>query len=83
MTDVDPGTTSRNSGGEIVNVGSPQSLRLFALPFPDWVLNYARATSLSYEDAWDEVIGCMARNEKHARAGMEGRNACIDQFNDR
>lgn len=68
---------------EIVNVGSPQSLRLFALPFPDWVLDYARAKSLSYEDAWDEVIGCMARNEKRGRVGMEARNACIDQFNDR
>lgn len=69
--------------GEIVNVGSPQSLRLFALPFPDWVLDYARAKSLSYDDAWDEVIDCMARNEKRGRFGLEARNACIDQFNDR
>lgn len=69
--------------GEIVNVGSPQSLRLFGLPFPTWVLDYAQAKSLSYEDAWDEVIGCMARNEKRGRVGLEARDACIDQFNDR
>lgn len=69
--------------GEIVNVGSPKSLRLFGLPFPTWVLDYAQAKSLSYEDAWDEVITCMAGNEKRGRVGLEARNACIDQFNDR
>lgn len=69
--------------GEIINVGSPQSLRLFALPYPDWVLDYAQVKSLSYEDAWAEVIRCMARNEKRGRVGLEARNSCIDQFNAR
>lgn len=70
-------------GGEVVNVGSPRSLRLFALPFPDWVLDYAQAKSLSYEEAWDEVIECMAREERRGRTGLAGRDACIDQFNRR
>lgn len=69
--------------GEIVNVGNPQSLRLFALPYADWVLDYAVARSLSYDAAWDEVIACMARKERRGRIGTELRDACIDQFNDR
>lgn len=68
--------------GELVNVGAPEGLRLFNLPDPDWVADYARAKRLSYRAAWDEVISCMRRKERGAPEFLGARDACIDQFND-
>lgn len=67
--------------GPITNVAEPQSERLFSVPYPDWVADYARAKSLSYEQAWQRVITCMKREEQRGRRGLEARNRCIDQFN--
>lgn len=67
--------------GEIVNIGSPESLRLFSLPFDDWLKDYALAKRISYDEAWDRVIDCYKRNEKRGRRGLELRDGCIRQFN--
>ncbi|MBH5323543.1 hypothetical protein [Aurantiacibacter sediminis] len=67
--------------GEIWNVADPTSLRLFSLPFSDWVTNYAEANDLSRQEAWDIVIACMRREERRGRAGLEARDRCIRQFN--
>ena len=67
--------------GEIVNVRQPHSQRLFGLPFPLWVLDYAYTYDITYEAAWDRVIACMEREESRGRRGLEARNACIDQYN--
>ncbi|WFL76121.1 hypothetical protein P7228_08895 [Altererythrobacter arenosus] len=72
---------SKCGEGEIVNIGSPQSLRLFSLPFDDWLKDYALAKRLSYEDAWVRVIDCYKRYEKRGRSGLELRDRCITQFN--
>lgn len=71
----------RCGGGEVLNVRSPQSLRLFALPFADWLTDYALANRLSYQAAWDAVIACYRRQEERGRTGLEQRDACITQFN--
>lgn len=68
-------------GDEIVNVTDPQSLRLFALPFADWVTDYAEANDMTRQEAWDIVISCMEREERRGRAGLEARDRCIRQFN--
>lgn len=67
--------------GEVVSVGSPMSLRLFSLPDPAWVMDYARAKWLSYEQAWASVIACMSQEEDKGRMGLAVRDACIRQFN--
>lgn len=67
--------------GELINIGSPQSLRHFALPFADWLSDYARAKGLSYDDAWDEVIACYRKEERRGRSGLAMRDRCIQQFN--
>ena len=66
---------------EIVNVAAPQSERLFALPYPLWVLDYAYTKDISYEAAWDEVIACIERQEARGRRGLEARDRCIKQYN--
>lgn len=68
-------------GGAITNVAEPQSERLFGAPDPAWVADYARARSLSYRDAWREVIACMTRQERRGRTGLDARDRCIRQFN--
>ena len=68
-------------GGEIVNVTEPVSNRLFSLPDPSWVSDYARAKRLSRQQAWDEIIGCMKRRDPDGSGGLDARNACVDQFN--
>ena len=67
--------------GPIMNVAMPSSLRSFSLPDPSWVLDYAEAYKLDYADAWRRVTACIARQERRGRDGLEGRNACVDQFN--
>lgn len=80
--DVDVRELRRQCGsGPITNVAEPQSTRLFSLPYPEWVADYARAKSLSYRDAWEEVIACMKREEGRGRRGLEARERCIRQFN--
>ena len=69
--------------GEIVNVTEPASNRLFGLPAPDWVSDYARVNGLSRQDAWDEIIECMAREEVRGRKGIDARDRCVSQFNRR
>lgn len=71
----------RCGDGPITNVAEPQSERLFSLPYSEWVADYARARSLSYRKAWDEVIGCMKREEQRGRRGLDVRDRCIRQFN--
>lgn len=66
---------------EIVNVGHPASYRLFGLPDPTWVTNYANARKLSQQAAWDEIVGCIGREEKQGRAGLDARDRCVRQFN--
>ena len=66
---------------EIVNVAGPQSERLFALPYPLWVLDYAYTKDITYDAAWDEVIACIEREEERGRRGLSARDACIDQYN--
>lgn len=65
----------------IVNVASPQSERLFALPYPLWVLDYAHTKRITYDAAWDEVVTCLERQERAGRQGLEGRDRCIQQYN--
>ena len=72
---------ARCGEGEIVNVGTPQSLRQFSLPASDWVADYASAKGLGYEDAWDEIMDCYRRQERRGRSGLEMRDRCVDQFN--
>lgn len=71
----------RCGGGPITNVAEPQSERLFSAPYADLLADYARARSLTYKQAWREVIGCMERQEQRGRAGLEARDRCIRQFN--
>jgi hypothetical protein len=72
---------ARCGAGPIVNVAEPESERLFGLPDPRWVADYARSKSIGYREAWDEVIGCMKRLDRQGRRGLEGRDRCIRQFN--
>lgn len=71
----------RCGGGPVTNVAEPQSQRLFSAPYPNWIADYARAKSLSYKEAWQEVIACMQREEGRGRRGLETRDRCIRQFN--
>jgi hypothetical protein len=71
----------RCGDGPIINVAEPESERLFSLPYGEWVADYARARSLSYQQAWREVIACMERQEQRGSAGLEARDRCIRQFN--
>ena len=68
-------------GDEIMNVAGPQSERLFALPYPLWVLDYAYTNNITYDAAWDEVNACIERQEKRGNRGLSARDACIDQYN--
>ena len=67
--------------GDIMNVASPQSERLFALPYPLWVLDYAYTKDITYDAAWDEVIACLERQERRGRTGLDARDSCIKQYN--
>ena len=67
--------------GPLTNVAEAQSERLFSLPYPHWVADYARARSLPYPQAWRQVISCMKREEQGGRRGLEARDRCIRQFN--
>jgi hypothetical protein len=67
--------------GPITNVAEPESERLSGVPHPAWIADYARARSLSYAEAWQEVIACMKREVKRGGRGMEARERCIRQFN--
>lgn len=71
----------RCGGGPITNVAEPQSERLFSLPYAAWVADYARGKSLSYGEAWDEVVDCLKREERRGRKGLDARDRCIRQFN--
>jgi hypothetical protein len=62
-------------------VAEPESERLFSVPYSHWVADYARAKSLTYREAWREVIGCMEREIRRGRRDMEARGLCIKQFN--
>ncbi|MBX7458262.1 hypothetical protein K3152_08395 [Qipengyuania sp. 1NDH17] len=72
---------ARCGEGQIVNIGTPQSLREFSLPASDWLADYAEAEGLGYQEAWDEVIACYRRQERLGRSGLEVRDRCIRQFN--
>ncbi len=67
--------------GPLTNVAEPESDRLFSLPYPHWVADFARARSLPYRQAWGQVIACMKREEQKGRRGLEARDRCIRQFN--
>ena len=67
--------------GRIVNVAQPQSLRSFALPYADWVLDYAQVNGLTYDAAWDQIMACMTRAERAGKKGLAAREACVTQFN--
>ena len=67
--------------GEIVNVTEPVSNRLFGLPAPDWVSDYANARKMSRQAAWDEIVQCIAREERRDRTGLNARDRCVNQFN--
>ena len=67
--------------GEILNVRQPQSERLFSLPQPLWVYDYAHTYAITYEAAWRRVTDCMEKQERRGRRGLEARDACIDQYN--
>ncbi|WP_296677893.1 hypothetical protein [Novosphingobium sp.] len=67
--------------GPIDAVGIPSSVRLFSLPYPEWVANYARVKKISYQAAWDRAIACMKRREADGTGGLEARDSCIDQYN--
>ena len=67
--------------GPIVSVGVPLSERLYALPFPEWVADYARAKKLSYRQGWDTIIACMKRGEARGKRGLALRDGCYTQFN--
>ncbi|MXP42480.1 hypothetical protein GRI75_12600 [Altererythrobacter soli] len=81
-SDPDVRELRQHCGGDpITNVAEPQSERLFSLPSPEWVADYARANSLSYRQAWQQVLGCMKREERRGRGGLSARDMCIRQFN--
>jgi hypothetical protein len=67
--------------GPVTNVAEPQSERLFSLPFPEWVADFARARAVPYRQAWKQVIACMKREEARGRSGLDLRDRCIRQFN--
>ena len=67
--------------GKIVNVAEPVSYRLFSLPYPSWVSNYAEANGLSRQAAWDRVVACMKQEEAADIRGLDARDRCIRQFN--
>jgi hypothetical protein len=67
--------------GPVTNVAEPQSERLFSLPYPQWVADYARARAIPYRQAWKQVIACMKREEARGRSGLALRDRCIRQFN--
>ena len=67
--------------GEIMNVANPSSARLFALPAPQWVTNYAEAKGLTRQKAWENVTDCMKAEEAEGRTGLNARDVCIKQFN--
>ncbi len=67
--------------GGIMNVANPSSARLFALPAPQWVTNYADAKGLTRQKAWDDVTDCMKAEEAEGRTGLDARDVCIRQFN--
>jgi hypothetical protein len=67
--------------GPIANVAEPESERLFGLPYPHWVADYARARKISYRAAWTQVIACLDREDRRGRKGIEARDRCIKQFN--
>jgi hypothetical protein len=80
--DPDVRALRRECGSEpVVNVAEPQGERLFSTPDPGWVADYARARSLSYRQAWQEVIACMKRETGRGRRGLAVRERCIRQFN--
>lgn len=64
----------------IVNVGYPSSYRLFGLPDPTWVTDYAKVRKLSRQTAWDEIVACIGREEKRGRIGLDARDRCVTQF---
>jgi hypothetical protein len=66
-------------GGPLVNVAEPQSQRLFALPYPDWIAEYARARKIPYRGAWRRVIACLKREEAR-RLSIAARERCIRPF---
>ena len=67
--------------GVIISVGVPTSERLFALPYPEWVANYAKAKRLTYRQAWTKIIACMKRREAGSARGLQLREGCYQQFN--
>ena len=67
--------------GPLTNVAEPESERLFALPYPDWLADYARAKKISYRTAWTQVIACYEREERRGNRGLAARERCITQFN--
>lgn len=71
----------RCGSGPITNVAEPESERLFSAPYAAWVADFARAKSVSYQEAWEEVIDCMKREEQRGRRGLAARDRCIRQFN--
>jgi hypothetical protein len=71
----------RCGDGPLTNVAEPESERLFALPYPHWLADYARARKISYRSAWAEVTACMEREERRGRGGLAARERCIQQFN--
>jgi hypothetical protein len=67
--------------GPLTNVAEPESERLFALPYPHWIADYARAKKVSYRTAWTQLIACYEREERRGRSGLAARERCIKQFN--
>ncbi|ANY19729.1 hypothetical protein A6F68_01212 [Tsuneonella dongtanensis] len=65
----------------ILNVAVPSSQRTFALPYADWVLDYALVNDLTYDQAWDRIMACMAREEREGVMSIDVRDACVTQFN--
>ena len=65
----------------IINVAAPESERLFATPDALWVLDYAYSKDITYEKAWDRVIGCIERHLERGRSPLDARDRCIDQYN--
>ena len=65
----------------LINLAAPQSERLFAMPEPLWVLDYAYSKGITYDAAWDRVTACMNRQMDRGRMPMEARDRCIQQYN--
>jgi hypothetical protein len=81
-TDPEVRNLRRQCGeGPLTNVAEPESERLFALPYPHWVADYARAKKVSYRSAWTQLIACYEREERRGRSGLAVRERCIKQFN--